>query len=1052
MPDETYVNGEITDEIQKDSETVTEATSESETAVQPDVQADAETTDLTDAAAETDGHTSKYSSENKGGAYIHLGCDDGEILCGVLEKYGFPFVQYNSKADVTELHNSIGGARIAVIIESDDVIEGNRIMAYQVREALARKREVVIICKRDYTDFSRKFDGEENVLVIKNYTPAEVFHLLFIEKLCKIPELCEGVRRGRDDYGNIIHHATEAWRGVPASEKYIADHYLFGDVLPKLSKQAVFWYTRAREHGSLRAIVALGDCYFAGNGCPQNRKKAYELYCEAAEHNTPEGLYKQGKCKLEGEGTEIDYEGAYKCLSSAVALKKDCFEAEYYLGVCYRDGHGTEKSHQDMKAHFLRSAKGNFLPALVELGDLFSDNSTDEYNPTLAFEYYGRAAAAGSTHALYRKGIMLSSGEGCEKNEAEAFECFKAGAEQKNLSCLCSLGICYEFGVGCEYDYKRAFECYQTASDGAHPAATNNLGGCYYYGHGVKQDRKKALELFERASLFGDANAATRLGLCYESGADCEKDIKKAFSYFSRAAQENNPIAAYKTALCYESGDGVEKDFKRAYEYFLRAARLGHTEAMWHTANYLSDGVGTPSDVWEAYKWYSKGAEAGHADCYLQMAHFSFKGIGTGKNYTRAYYCYGKAYELLSKKGRSKMTADIALRIGVCNLRALGTKENRVAALEWFKKSAAGENTDAIFLCGESYYYGSGCEQNAVTAAQYYTLAAKEGHARALIALARCYEDGFGVEKNIKRAVMLYRKAAEQGNAEAEYSIARIIYENGGSADTSRDALFRASNKGHICAILLLGKFYEDGHGLPENIDKAAEKYLHAIALGMAKQKMLLFSMPERDIEKRERIRKTSVEATYRLGLLKGYHARSAEDYTQAFEYLAGAAATGSHDAQIEIARIYAAGGDLQAYFRADKSTDIPDSKAVGDAMNKLGDAWYEGKPLLSKNDRAALKCYRVAAELGHADAAYSLGWCLRHGVGSKVDDIEAAKWLKKAADMGNMHAMYSYGLCCEEGSGMEHPNLREAASYYRKAAAAGHADAKKRHLKIAGK
>ena len=59
MIDETYVNGEITDDIQKDRETVTEATSESETAEQPKAQADTETADLTDAAAETDGHTSK---------------------------------------------------------------------------------------------------------------------------------------------------------------------------------------------------------------------------------------------------------------------------------------------------------------------------------------------------------------------------------------------------------------------------------------------------------------------------------------------------------------------------------------------------------------------------------------------------------------------------------------------------------------------------------------------------------------------------------------------------------------------------------------------------------------------------------------------------------------------------------------------------------------------------------------------------------------------------------------------------------------------------------
>jgi len=115
--------------------------------------------------------------------------------------------------------------------------------------------------------------------------------------------------------------------------------------------------------------------------------------------------------------------------------------------------------------------------------------------------------------------------------------------------------------------------------------------------------------------------------------------------------------------------------------------------------------------------------------------------------------------------------------------------------------------------------------------------------------------------------------------------------------------------------------------------------------------------------------------------------------------------------------------------------------------MNKLGDAMYDGRGMVKKNEAGAVRCYKTAAELGNADGCYSYGWCLRHGVGVRENDAEAVKWLKISADKGNNNACYSYGLCCEEGAGTGIKNKREALSYYRKAAYAGHAEAMQRYL-----
>ena len=987
-----------------------------------------------------------HSSKTQG--YVHVYCRSDDNVCEILERCGFSSHLYDENSSFVELHNSIKEAKISVIFEPSEDSDYN-VLAYQIREAEVAKIETFIISAgKGSLGFTKKFEDTENITLIKSGNISEIFHLLIVEKLCKMPELFSEEKCTRNKYGDIARHGVDAYRGVAASERFIAEAYMSGEVLPKLNGQAVFWFTRAVGHGSIRSIVSLGDCYFYGIGCPVNKKRAYEMYCEAAKQNSPEGFFRKGICHFDGEGCEEDDSVAYSCFKKAIALKRDFPEAEYYLAVCLRDGRGTDASYIDAKTHFLKSAKGDYTPSLVELGNLFSENHGDDRNPARAFEYYSRAAANGSAVGLYKKGLALCTGDGCEKNESEAYKCFLSGASIEDLSCICSLGMCYEYGIGCECDYTKAVQRYTVASERGHAPATNNLGGCYYYGHGVKKDRKRALALFEKAANMGDSNAMTRLGLCYESGTDCEKDLEKAFLYFCSAAKQNNAIAAYKAGLCYESGRGTQTNLGRALPMFEMAATLGHIPSILRTASYLANGIGAEKDLKSAYKWYAKGAECDNAECCLQMAHFCFKGISTSKNYTKAFSLYNKAYEL--GLDREEM-ADTALRIGVCHLRGLGTQEDRALALEWFKKGAAGGSANAMFMCGESYYFGSGCEKNYESAVAYYIHASNAGHERSFLELARCYDEGLGVEKSRKLAKKYYKEAVLLGNPEAKYRLVRMACEDGKVTESARPMLFQAAREGYLPAYLLLGIMCEEGIGIAPNPDRALEMYFDMMKNAIEKQKTLLFSMPERQKEYSKAVEDASVEAAYRHGMIAGRRSKDINGYTNAFEHLAYAAAAGYRKAQEEIAKIYAWGGDLHTYFHTSEKMQEPSDAAIADSINKLGDSWYQGDHLLRKNDSAALRCYRIAAKLGQSDAAYSLGWCLRHGVGTKVDDVEAAKWLKKSADSGNPYAAYSYGLCCEEGSGMEHPNLREAATYYRIAAAAGHADAKKRHLKITG-
>ena len=68
-----------------------------------------------------------------------------------------------------------------------------------------------------------------------------------------------------------------------------------------------------------------------------------------------------------------------------------------------------------------------------------------------------------------------------------------------------------------------------------------------------------------------------------------------------------------------------------------------------------------------------------------------------------------------------------------------------------------------------------------------------------------------------------------------------------------------------------------------------------------------------------------------------------------------------------------------------------------GEVAFKTGEKYYE-----QDNYAEAVKWYRKAAEQGHAEAQYALGYSYQYGHGVAQDDEEAATWYRKAAEQGH--------------------------------------------------
>ena len=73
------------------------------------------------------------------------------------------------------------------------------------------------------------------------------------------------------------------------------------------------------------------------------------------------------------------------------------------------------------------------------------------------------------------------------------------------------------------------------------------------------------------------------------------------------------------------------------------------------------------------------------------------------------------------------------------------------------------------------------------------------------------------------------------------------------------------------------------------------------------------------------------------------------------------------------------------------------------------------------------------AAEQGHSDAQFNIGFFYSEGKGVEQSYSKAIYWYKKAAEQGNSSAQYNIGVCYYNGDGVEQSKTK-AIYWFRKA------------------
>ena len=159
------------------------------------------------------------------------------------------------------------------------------------------------------------------------------------------------------------------------------------------------WFMKAAEQGHADAMFDVGILYYYG--C--NSDMYWDSYIGE--------WYDSGTLKK-------DYDKAFEWFQKAV--DHDITAAKYYMGLCYKRGHGVEPDDDD------------------------------------AFYWFEQAANEGYANAQYWLGECYYYGNGTEQSYAEAVDWYRQAAEQKQHDAEYSLGYCYVKGQGVDVNLKKA--------------------------------------------------------------------------------------------------------------------------------------------------------------------------------------------------------------------------------------------------------------------------------------------------------------------------------------------------------------------------------------------------------------------------------------------------------------------------------------------------------------------------------------------------------------------------------------------------------------------
>jgi TPR repeat protein len=246
---------------------------------------------------------------------------------------------------------------------------------------------------------------------------------------------------------------------------------------------ALNWYKKAAQQGSLDAETDIALLYANGKGVPRDSAQAVVWFRRAAEDGDP--------------------------------------SAQYNLALMYERGEGLSRDYHEAVRWFTAAADQNLIPPLLALAEI----SIQPPSPTLptdvnkAVEYYQRAASLGSAAAEVALGTIFSKGMQGKVDYAQAAGWYTKAAEQGEPDGQFAIGVSYALGHGVPVDYAQARRWLAAGADQGQVEAQYDLAIICEQGNGAPPDREQAAHYYQMAADQGMAKAQYRYGLMLAKGS-----------------------------------------------------------------------------------------------------------------------------------------------------------------------------------------------------------------------------------------------------------------------------------------------------------------------------------------------------------------------------------------------------------------------------------------------------------------------------------------------------------------------------------------------------
>lgn len=241
-------------------------------------------------------------------------------------------------------------------------------------------------------------------------------------------------------------------------------------------------------------------------------------------------------CFATGISTEKEFSS--NILSKVRKAENGDPEAQYQVGICYKDGKGVERSLDDAIKWLSLSAGQKYTEAMVALYHIYAK----ENNKNIAKKYLEEAVNYGNVNAINTLAYCLYHGDdGYKQNIEKAVALLDSGVSQKSIISMRRRADIYLK----DGDVERATELLK---DAGNMGDIDSMVKYAWIGFRDVKDFGKGVELknlLEKGAANGNIEAVYYLACIYEGGYTIPRNIDLSVRLYKKAA-ENGDVKSKK--------------------------------------------------------------------------------------------------------------------------------------------------------------------------------------------------------------------------------------------------------------------------------------------------------------------------------------------------------------------------------------------------------------------------------------------------------------------------------------------------------------------------